>query len=287
MEVQRGTLYIVATPIGNLGDMTPRAIRVLMAVDVIAAEDTRHSAPLLQHFGIQTPLLAYHDHNERQVRDALLARLDKGESIALISDAGTPLISDPGYHLVRGARHAGIPVVAVPGTCAFVAALSVAGLPTDRFVFEGFLAAKSAARRARLQTLAADSRTLVFYESTHRILDTLRDMAAVFGDARHAVLCRELTKRFETVLDDTLAGLVRRLGEDENQQRGEFVVLVQGAEAAHEGELAPDTLRTLAILLRELPLKQAVALTAEISGERRNRLYDVAMQLQTRMRSDE
>lgn len=273
----QGILYLVATPIGNLGDMTPRAVEVLNGVDLIAAEDTRHSGKLLQHFGIRTPCQAYHEHNERRLCDKLVVRLQAGESIALISDAGTPLVSDPGYHLVQAARQAGLAVVPVPGACALIAALSVSGLRSDRFVFEGFLPAKATARRQRLEALAADSRTLIFYESTHRIEDSLADMTEVFGPGRRAVVARELTKRFETVHGDRLAALLAWLKADEDQRKGEFVVLVQGAEKAASGEVDADVQRMLAILMAELPLKQAAALAAKISGVKKNILYRLAL----------
>ncbi len=250
---------------------------MLNGVDLIAAEDTRHSGKLLQHFGIRTPCQAYHEHNERQLCDSLVVRLQAGESIALISDAGTPLVSDPGYHLVQAARQAGLAVVPVPGACALIAALSVSGLPSDRFVFEDFLPAKAAARRQRLEALAADSRTLIFYESTHRIESSLADMAEVFGHARQAVIARELTKRFETVHGDRLAALLAWLKADEDQRKGEFVVLVRGAEKAASGEVGADVQRMLAILMTELPLKQAAALAAKISGVKKNILYRLAL----------
>ena len=202
------TLYIVSTPIGNLGDMSPRAVETLQAVDLIAAEDTRHSSRLMQHFDIKTQMWALHDHNERSQADRILQRLEEGENIALISDAGTPLISDPGYHLVRIIREAGYSVVPVPGACAFVAALSASGLPTDRFIFEGFLPAKTKARRERLDNVVEEPRTLVYYESPHRLTDTLADMLAVFGSDRYVVMARELTKTFETIHGDRLEGLV-------------------------------------------------------------------------------
>lgn len=274
-----GVLYVVATPIGRLDDMTPRAVAVLREVDVIAAEDTRHSAPLLRHFDITTPMLALHEHNEREQGANLIARLQRGESAALISDAGTPLLSDPGYHLVRAAHQAGMRVVPVPGACAAVAALSVAGLPTDRFTFEGFLPAKSAARRTRLAALQTDTRTLIFYEAPHRIVETLVDMAELFGATREAVLARELTKLYETVRKTTLAELVAWVNADADQQKGEIVIVVRGAETQRDA-LSEDAVRVLRALLAELPLKRAVALAAEISGERRNRLYEYAVALQ-------
>jgi 16S rRNA (cytidine1402-2'-O)-methyltransferase len=263
---------VVATPIGNLGDMTPRAVEVLQRVDRIAAEDTRHSAGLLRHFSLTTPMLSLHEHNERQKVAALLQRLQAGENIALISDAGTPLISDPGYVLVREAQLAGVRVVPVPGASALVAALSASGLPTDRFSFEGFLPAKGGARRKVLEALRQESRTLAFYESPHRILESLADMAGVFGETREAVVARELTKTFETLRHDTLGNLLEWMRGDANQQKGEFVVLVHGAEDGEEG-IDPEPRRIADILAQELPVKQAAALAAKISGEKKNALY--------------
>jgi 16S rRNA (cytidine1402-2'-O)-methyltransferase len=275
VSTQSGTLFIVATPIGNLEDLSPRAQRVLGEVDRIAAEDTRHSRRLLDHFGIATPMLALHEHNEPVASAGLIARLLQGESIALISDAGTPLISDPGYVLVREARQAGIPVVPVPGPSALITALSACGLPTDRFVYEGFLPSKRAARRKQLEQLAAESRTLVFYEAPHRIEDTLADLRELFGDSREAVLARELTKRFETFLTGDLATLAGQLQADEDQRRGEFVIIVHGAPEATVDRHETD--RVLRILLEELPLKQAARLAAAIRGERKNELYQRAL----------
>ena len=224
-----GTLFVVATPIGNLADLSPRALATLKSVAAVCAEDTRHTRQLLAHYGVEKPLLALHEHNEGEIADKLVARLVAGESLALVSDAGTPLVSDPGYRLVRAARAAGIKVSPIPGASAVIAALSVAGLASDRFVFEGFLPAKAAARRERLALLASEPRTLVFYESAHRIEDSLADMASAFGVERPAVLARELTKLFETVLDGTLADVRAQVAADPNQRRGEFVVIVQGA----------------------------------------------------------
>lgn len=277
MSIESGVLYVVATPIGNLGDLTPRAELVLKSVDLIAAEDTRHSRPLLQHFGIHTPLTAYHEHNERQALEKMIGRLEQGESIALISDAGTPLISDPGFPLVRECQNRGIRVCPVPGACAVVAALSVAGLPTDRFVFEGFPARTSAARIKQFEALVAEPRTLVFYESSHRVLATVSDMAVAFGEQRFAVLTRELTKTYETLLSGTLADLKRIIEQDPMQQKGEFVILIAGCAPEETDSLAPEVARTLHILLEEMPVKRAAALTAKLTGERKNRLYDQAL----------
>ncbi len=278
-SVQPGSLYVVATPIGNLDDISARALRILREVALIAAEDTRHSARLLQHFGIQTPLAACHEHNERDQGGRFLARLQAGEDVALISDAGTPLISDPGYHLVRRARAAGFAVVPVPGACALIAALSAAGLPSDRFIFEGFLPAKAAGRRARLEQVREEPRTLIFYEAPHRILECLQDMREVFGDDRPALLARELTKTFETLQGLPLAELCEWVAADSNQQRGECVVLVAGWQAP-EGEeaVSAEALRVLDLLLSEMPLKRAAALAAEITGVRKNVLYQVALE---------
>ena len=266
------TLYVVATPIGNLGDLSPRAVQVLGSVAAICAEDTRHTRQLLAHFGIERPLLALHDHNEDQVADTLVARLLAGDSLALVSDAGTPLVSDPGFRLVRAARAAGIKVSPLPGPCAFVAALSVAGLPSDRFAFEGFLPAKASARRERLARLAGEARTLVFYESTHRIEDSLADMASVFGTDRPAVLARELSKLFETVLDGSLGELRARLAADPNQRKGEFVVLVQGVGEDADAKVAEGR-RLYAKLSEHLPPSTAAKLAAELSGAPRKALY--------------
>jgi 16S rRNA (cytidine1402-2'-O)-methyltransferase len=278
-SVQPGSLYVVATPIGNLDDISARALRVLREVALIAAEDTRHSARLLQHFGIETPLAACHEHNERDQGGRFLARLQAGEDVALISDAGTPLISDPGYHLVRQARAAGFAVVPVPGACALIAALSAAGLPSDRFIFEGFLPAKAAGRRARLEQVREEPRTLIFYEAPHRILECLQDMRDVFGSERPALLARELTKTFETLQGLPLAELCEWVAADSNQQRGECVVLVAGWQAP-EGEeaVSAEALRVLDLLMAEMPLKRAAALAAEITGVRKNLLYQVALE---------
>jgi 16S rRNA (cytidine1402-2'-O)-methyltransferase len=274
-----GTLYVVATPIGNLEDISARALRVLAEVALIAAEDTRHSARLMQHFGISTPLAACHEHNERDEGGRFIKRLLAGDDVALISDAGTPLISDPGYHLVRQARAAGIRVVPLPGACALIAALSAAGLPSDRFIFEGFLPAKQAARRSRLEQLREEPRTLIFYEAPHRILDSLIDLEVVFGPDRPAVLGRELTKTFETLKGAPLAKLRAWVESDSNQQRGECVLVIGGWQAP-QGDDAVDanTLRVLHLLLAELPVKRAAAVASEITGVKKNLLYQLALQ---------
>ena len=266
------TLHVVATPIGNLGDLSPRAQQVLREVAAICAEDTRRSGQLLAHFGIGTSLVALHEHNEQQLAQRLVARLLGGESLALVSDAGTPLVSDPGYRLVKAAREAGIRVSPVPGPSALIAALSVAGLPSDRFAFEGFLPAKASARRERLAALAGEPRTLVFYESSHRIDEALADMAAAFGGQRPAALARELTKLFETVLDGSLASLHERVLADPDQRKGEFVVMVQGVGEDTDATLAEGR-RVHAILARQLPPSAAARLAAEITGAPRKALY--------------
>lgn len=278
-----GVLYVVATPIGNLDDISARALRVLREVKLIAAEDTRHSQRLLQHFGIETPLAPCHEHNEREQGGRFITRLLDGDDVALISDAGTPLISDPGFHLVRQARAAGIRVVPVPGPSALIAALSAAGLPSDRFIFEGFLPAKAAARRARLEALREEPRTLIFYEAPHRLLESLEAMKDVFGAERPVVLARELTKTFETLKDLPLGELCAWVAADANQQRGECVLLVGGWQAP-EGEemVTAEALRILDLLLGELPLKRAAALAAEITGVRKNLLYQVALERQSK-----
>ncbi|MDS4042124.1 MAG: 16S rRNA (cytidine(1402)-2'-O)-methyltransferase, partial [Candidatus Competibacter sp.] len=253
MAVESGALYVVATPIGNLEDITARALRVLREVDCIAAEDTRHTGQLLRHFGIDTPLLSLHEHNERGRLESVIAMLREGRSVALVSDAGTPLISDPGFPLVRELRRQGSKVIPVPGPSSVLAALSVAGLPTDRFVFEGFPPPKTAARRARLQALTGEERTLVFLEASHRVAETLVDLAAVFGAERWAVVARELTKRFEEVHGAPLGELGTWLAADANRQKGEFVLVVQGVPAASEAD-TPEIRRLLRALLAELPI---------------------------------
>jgi len=271
-----GVLYIVATPLGNLKDMTYRAVEVLQSVNIIAAEDTRHSMPLLQHYAVQTPVISLHEHNERERAGQILERLTKGESIALISDAGTPLISDPGYFLVKEARRKGIRIVPIPGASAVITALCAAGLPTDKFIFEGFLSNKSKQRKDSLAALLNESRTMIFYESPHRILDLLHDMQEVFGGERTLVIARELTKKFETIREGSIRELLEWVKNDENQQRGEIVVLLEGSKIIENPD---ETKKILSILLESLPVKQAVEIAAKITGQRKNEVYALALKL--------
>lgn len=277
-----GTLYVVATPIGNLADMVPRALDILKTVALVAAEDTRRSGRLLRHFGIATPLVSYHDRGAADQGQAVLEALADGRDVALISDAGTPLISDPGYRLVRAARMAGFAVSPVPGPCALIAALSVAGLPSDRFAFEGFLPARSGERQRRLAELAAEPRTLIFYEAPHRVLEALGDLEAAFGATRALVLGREITKVFETFLAGTVAEVRARVAADANQQRGELVLVVAGAGQREPDAAAADLDAVLLPLLDELPVKQAVGLAARITGIAKNRVYDRALEVRGR-----
>lgn len=271
-------LYIVATPIGNLGDFSARAIETLQNVDQIAAEDTRHSRKLLNHFNITTPLLSLHEHNETARSKFLLECLKKNQSIALISDAGTPLISDPGYCLVKLACEQGIPIIPIPGPCALITALSASGLVCDQFIFEGFLPGKSVSRQKELKNLLYETRTLIFYEAPHRIQELIDDMLTVFGPLRYVVLARELTKTYETIYGNNLEQLKIWLNQDKNQQRGEFVVLVKGAKlSATHSEI--ETKRILQLLLNDLPIKQATSLAAKITHEKKNKLYALALAL--------
>ncbi|GAA3545825.1 16S rRNA (cytidine(1402)-2'-O)-methyltransferase [Zobellella aerophila] len=270
-------LYIVPTPIGNLSDISHRALEVLQQVDVIACEDTRHTARLLSHYQISTPTWALHDHNEQHKAEQLVARLSSGKSIALVSDAGTPLISDPGYHLVNRCREAGIRVVPLPGACAAITALSAAGLATDRFAFEGFLPAKEKARHDKLESLKEESRSLIFYESPRRLLDTVAELVAVMGPDRQVVVARELTKTFETIHSLPAAEMLEWLRQDDNRCRGEIVLMVAGHRPDSEA-LPAEALRTLTLLRAELPLKKAAAITAEIHGVKKNALYKYGLE---------
>jgi 16S rRNA (cytidine1402-2'-O)-methyltransferase len=271
-------LYVVATPIGNLGDITRRAIEILQAVAIIAAEDTRHSRHLLTHLGIKASLQACHEHNEAQVTPQLIERMLQGDSIALISDAGTPLLSDPGFRLVEQAHRHGLRVVPIAGACAAIAALSVSGLATDRFVFEGFAPAKAGARLNYLHSLRKEPRTLVFYLSCHRLLDSLYDMRTAFGAEREATLAREISKSFETIHKSTLGALCDWVDADANQRRGEMVLVVAGNNDASEDV---DASALLLLLLEELPVMQAVKLAAKITGRNKNDLYKQALELKT------
>jgi 16S rRNA (cytidine1402-2'-O)-methyltransferase len=273
-----GSLYIVATPLGNLQDISLRAIETLKWVDCIAAEDTRHSQSLLQHYGISKQLISLHEHNERERALPLIERLREGQNIALISDAGTPLISDPGYVLVHQVRKMGIKVIPIPGACAAIAALSASGMPTDRFTFEGFLPTKSHARNYRLNLLKNETRTMVFYEAPHRILALLEELLVVFGGKRQAVMARELTKRFETIHSDGLQALIEWAKTDSNQQRGEIVMVVAGA-AEEVITKTVDTELLLMELLKYLPVKTAAEIAANVTNEKKNTLYKRALEL--------
>ncbi|HHE9491196.1 16S rRNA (cytidine(1402)-2'-O)-methyltransferase [Haemophilus influenzae] len=273
-----GILYIVATPIGNLQDITQRALETFAQVDLIAAEDTRHSGLLLSHYGIKKPFFALHDHNEQEKAHILVGKLKQGSNIALISDAGTPLISDPGFHLVRQCREAGIRVVPLPGACAAITALCASGIASDRFCFEGFLPAKSKARKDKLENIAEEDRTLIFYESTHRILDTLEDMQAVLGEERYIVLAREMTKTWETITGNTIKNLREWLLEDPNRTKGEMVLIVEGKpKSDNNDEISPQAVKALELIAEELPLKKAAAIVAELYGYKKNALYQFGL----------
>lgn len=276
-------LYIIATPIGNLGDITQRALDTLRDVDRICAEDTRNTRKLLTHFGIQGDLQALHDHNERQKIAQIKNWLDAGENIALVSDAGTPLISDPGYHLVSELGAEGYKIVPIPGASAIISALSIAGLPTDRFSFEGFLPAKSAGRNKALLANVKEERTQVYYESSHRIVATIEAMTSIYGEQRKVVLARELTKMFEQIYRGDLAGLLEWISLDPMHQKGEFVLMVDGHEEdAESDEITSSTEDLLKVLLEELPVKQAAGIAAKITGKKKNDLYKKAMLLRSK-----
>ena len=271
--MRSNALYVVATPIGNLGDMVPRAVEILKSVDLIAAEDTRHSRRLLQHFGITTPLLAYHEHSGPAALERLAKLLDGGKSVALIADAGTPLIADPGYRLLRHAHRVGWRVVPVPGASALVAALSVAGLPTDRFRFEGFLPATRSARLRRLRQLETERSTMIFYEAPHRVWPCLEDMRECFGGERPALLARELTKIHETVIHSSLQDLLQRVATDPQQRLGEIVLVVAGGGPV-EAEFGVEVQTLLTLLAAELPPRKAAAIASRVSGVGKRQLYD-------------
>jgi len=272
-------LYVVATPIGNLSDLSERAIKVLTDVDLVACEDTRHTQKLLQHLGLRKVMLSVHDHNERDRIQQVIGHLEEGRSMALVSDAGTPLISDPGYPLVNALREAGYQVMPVPGPSALITALSAAGLPTDRFLFEGFLPHKAGGRRERLEPLVNETATLVFYESKHRIIETLSLMAEAFGDDRRACVARELTKTFETFYQGSLADIQDQLKVDDDQTKGEFVVMVEGNPEPATAS-AFDTDKLFRLLLAELPPKKAAAIVADLTGENKKVLYQKALEIQ-------
>lgn len=279
-----GILYVVATPIGNLGDITLRALETLKAVDAIAAEDTRHTSGLLSHFGISKKLIAVHEHNEHQSAEKLLMQLKAGENIALVTDAGTPGISDPGAVVVDFVRKASVKVVPIPGVSAVIAALSASGIVQNGFLFHGFLPASGAARRKTLEAIKTQTVTLVFYEAPHRIVESITDMANVLGAERRITFAREITKTFETIYSCDLSAAAPWLEADTNQQRGEFVLLVEAAAIKDAEEISEETVRVLKLLLVDLPLKQAVKLAAEITNEKKNDLYEFALSLKTKLK---
>ena len=275
-KINAGTLYIVATPIGNLGDISSRALSVLTQVDIIACEDTRHTQRLLSAHAIKNKTLSMHDHNERQRQDYIASLLQEGKSIALVSDAGTPLISDPGFHLVRHCRSLGLAVSPIPGACAAISALSVAGLPTDRFSFEGFLPSKSGARQSTLLALINEPRTMIFYDAPRRAIDTIKDIVSTLGGERHVVIARELTKTFETIHSDSAVNLLAWLEQDANQLKGEMVLIIEGYKADPD-EISAEVIKTLKLLLAEMKPKKACAIVAEIYSVKKNALYDIAL----------
>ena len=276
--INSGTLYIVATPIGNLGDISARALSVLTQVDLIACEDTRHTQKLLSAYTIKNKTLSMHDHNERQRQEHIAKLLQEGKSIALVSDAGTPLISDPGFHLVRHCRSLGLAVSPIPGACAAISALSVAGLPTDRFSFEGFLPSKSGARQSTLLDLINEPRTMVFYDAPRRAIDTIKDIVSTLGGERYVVIARELTKTFETIHSDTAEKLLNWLEQDANQLKGEMVLIIEGYKV-NPDEISAEAINTLKLLIAEMKPKKACAIVAEIYGVKKNALYDIALSL--------
>lgn len=271
-----GSLYIVATPIGNLGDISERAIEILKQSDLIAAEDTRHSKTLLERFAIKTKVKAYHEHNEAQLTSQLIQKIVDGASIALISDAGTPLINDPGYKLVAAAHDNGIKVIPIPGPSAVITALSASGLPTSKFIFEGYLPAKTEARKKFLQELVVESRTLVFYEAPHRIRESIQDMQEIFGSERRIAIARELTKQYEQIVRGPLGDIIGKLDSEEIKIKGEFVIIVDGAQETNVTEV--EVLRINRILSEKLPPKDAAGLTAKITGKKKNEVYQLSLE---------
>lgn len=276
--IQPSTLYIVGTPIGNLADISQRALNILENVDVIACEDTRHTQRLLSAFSIKNKTMSMHDHNERQRQEQISSLLQEGKSVALVSDAGTPLISDPGFHLVRHCRQLGLDVSPIPGACAAISALSVAGLPTDRFTFEGFLPSKSGARQSKLSELASEPRTMVFYDAPRRAIDTVEDIVKTLGGQRYVVIARELTKTFETIHSDSAENLLAWLQEDPNQLKGEMVLIIEGYKV-DPNEISANVVTTLKLLLAEMKPKKACAIAAEIHGVKKNALYEYALSI--------
>lgn len=276
--IQPSTLYIVATPIGNLADISQRALNILENVDVIACEDTRHTQRLLSAFSIKNKTMSMHDHNERQRQEQISSLLQEGKSVALVSDAGTPLISDPGFHLVRHCRQLGLDVSPIPGACAAISALSVAGLPTDRFTFEGFLPSKSGARQSKLSELASEPRTMVFYDAPRRAIDTVEDIVKTLSGQRYVVIARELTKTFETIHSDSAENLLAWLQEDPNQLKGEMVLIIEGYKV-DPNEISANVVTTLKLLLAEMKPKKACAIAAEIHGVKKNALYEYALSI--------
>ena len=276
-----GKLYVVATPIGNLADFSFRAIEVLKQVDLIAAEDTRHARLLLQHYGINKPLISLHQHNEDKASQGLVDRMLAGESIALVSDAGTPLLSDPGLPLVKLAKQQSVEVSPIPGACALIAALSASGMALSRFSFEGFLPRTSSARKNFFQEKLNDTSTWAFYESSHRIQAALEDMLTIFPADHQIVVAREITKLHETIVKDSLANLLLRVQNEENMRKGEFVVIVNGVTVTEESqEISDEEMRILSLLLKQCSIKTAVALAVEITGQRKKLLYQAALDLQ-------
>lgn len=271
-----GSLYIVATPIGNLGDISERAIEILKQSDLIAAEDTRHSKTLLERFAIKTKVKAYHEHNEAKLTSQLIQKIVDGASIALISDAGTPLINDPGYKLVAAAHDNGIKVIPIPGPSAVITALSASGLPTSKFIFEGYLPAKTEARKKFLQELVVESRTLVFYEAPHRIRESIQDMQEIFGSERRIAIARELTKQYEQIVRGPLGDIIGKLDSEEIKIKGEFVIIVDGAQETNVTEV--EVLRINRILSEKLPPKDAAGLTAKITGKKKNEVYQLSLE---------